>query len=368
MKLKEVNQEYHFEKAKLKQWLIDQGLIEPHDHRDIYQLECDTEMIQMIDDDQYAIRHTVVRKKFQTIDDYQAPAMIPMDFRILNIHNFVILDTETTGLYKDDEVIELSIIDTLGRELYHSLFCPTKKMGEAAIRVTGLDYAMLKEEPLFKDEWPKIKKAIGSHIILGHNIAYDYRVTLSTAKRYGIAETEVKDLFRDMIDSKALVAHYYQSRSYKLAYLCKKFGITESQKHRATYDCLQTLQMLRALEHKLVNEGYQAAGDTYDLALIQKEKKQMEALKEAALYGYKAGKSIEDLSVFYSLSEDEVTSLVIDAYHQGLCEIRIDTQKEENVLFIARSIPDLTFDQLAKKAKKYASENEIRLIMAKEHL
>ena len=76
MKLKEVNQEYHFEKAKLKQWLIDQGLIEPHDHRDIYQLECDTEMIQMIDDDQYAIRHTVVRKKFQTIDDYQAPAMI----------------------------------------------------------------------------------------------------------------------------------------------------------------------------------------------------------------------------------------------------------------------------------------------------
>lgn len=368
MTLKEINEDYHFDKARLRQWLIEQGFVEAQDHKDIYTIECDEEMRQMIEDNQHVIRHTVVRKKFNTIDEYKAPDMIPMEFRILNLHDFVILDTETTGLYKDDEVIELSIIDTLGRELYHSLFKPQKKMGKAAIRVTGLDYEILKDEPSFQEEWPKIKKVIGQKKICGHNITYDERIMCASARRYGINEQEVKILFRDKIDSAQVVAHYYKSRSYKLSYLCKKFGIVEPQKHRATYDCLQTLQLLRALEHKLVNEGASVHCNSYDPSQLEEEERRMEALKQAALYGYKAGKSIEDLSIFYGLSEDEITTLIIEAYHQGNCEITVSKQVEENVLFILKSLPEPTLDAMLKKAQKYATKNEIRLIMAKENL
>jgi DNA polymerase III epsilon subunit-like protein len=365
MTLKELNKNYHFEKSKLRQWLIDEKIIDKTDESDIYDLEVDEDLANKIKEHVYAIKDTKVRRKFQGIDEYVAPKMIPMPFRILNIDNFVVLDTETTGLYKDDEVIELSVIDERGRELYHSLFKPEKKMGEAALRVTGLDNPMLENEPLFKDEWPKIKKAVGKKKILGHNIGYDYRITLATAKRYGINENEVKALFRDYIDSKEIAKKYLRSRSYKLAYLCKKLGITESQKHRATYDCLQTLQMLRRLERKLLNEGATKDTDVYDERLEEQEEVLMEAIKEAVVAGYKANKSIEDLSIFYGLSLEETTDLIIEAAKKQGFVLRVDRDQEEAVLFIVRSYQNLPFEKLVKKVKKYANEQELKLILAK---
>lgn len=365
MTLRELNKDYRFEKQKLRQWLIDEQIIDKEDDSDIYDLEVDEALEKKIQDNVYAIKDTVVRRKFQGIDEYVAPKMIPMPFRVLNISNFVVLDTETTGLYKDDEVIELSVIDELGRELYHSLFKPEKKMGEAALRVTGLDNPMLENEPLFKDEWKNIKQAVGEKKILGHNISYDYRITLATAKRYGINENEVKSLFHDCIDSKEIAKKYLRSRSYKLAYLCKKLGITESQKHRATYDCLQTLQMLRRLERKLLNEGATKDTTVYDEYEEAKEERFMEATKEAVIAGYKANKSIEDLSIFYGLSLKETTDLIIEASKKQGFALRVDKDQEEAVLFIVRSYKGLPFEKLVKKVKKYANEQELKLIMAK---
>lgn len=366
MKLKEVNQAYHFDKQRLKTWLINNDIIPKDFNEDIYTIECDTELIMKIDQEKYTITHTPIRAKFRKVDDYTPPHLIPMTFTVLNIDNFVVLDTETTGLYKDDEVIELSIIDKLGNELYHSLFKPEKKVGKAALRVTGLDNPLLANEPLFKDEWSKIKKAIGHHRILGHNITYDERITLATAKRYGIDEMEVRKLFDNKIDSRDIARKYLKSRSYKLSYLCKKLGINEKQKHRATYDCLQTLEMLRALETRLLNSDYSKDIIVYDEDRIRSEQAMEKDVEKAIIYGYKAHKSIEDLSIFYGVSRKDITTLIITAYQKGECSIYVNPQTEEKVLFILRSMKEPDVETMIQKCQKYAKDYEVRLILAKK--
>lgn len=361
--LREINQEYHFEKERLKQWLINKEIDTPED---IYDLVCDQSLEAFIKNEEYVIRHIPIRKKYQLVDEYEAPKLIPMPFEILNLHDCVILDTETTGLYKDDEVVELSILDMLGHELYHSLFKPQKKMGKAAIRVTGLDHEQLRHEPLFKDEWRKIKKAIGKKRIIGHNVSFDYRIILATALRYGIEESEVKRLFYNMIDSKEIAKKYIQTSSYKLEDLCRLFHINDPQKHRATYDCLMTLQMLRALENELINKGITKESLLYDPIVIKKEKERMNNRNKAILYSYKAEKSITDISLFFGVSCDEIVNLIIEEYKKEAFPLPIDKEVEDKVIFLTRG--KKTLEECLLATSKYVPSYLVKLVVLKRGL
>jgi DNA polymerase III epsilon subunit-like protein len=358
--LREINQEYHFEKERLRQWLINKEIDAPEE---IYDLVCDQMLEDYIKEEQYVIRHTPIRKKYQLVDEYEAPELIPMPFTILNIHDCVILDTETTGLYKDDEIVELSVLDMLGHELYHSLFKPEKKMGKAAIRVTGLDHEQLAHEPLFKDEWRKIKKAIGKKRIIGHNVAFDYRITVATALRYGIEESEVKRLFYNMIDSKEIAKKYIKTSSYKLEDLCRLFHITDPQKHRATYDCLMTLQMLRALENHLINRGITKESLVYDPLVIKKEKEIMNNRNKAIIYSYKAEKSITDISLFFGVSCDEIVDIIIEEYKKEEFVLHVDKEIEEKVIFLTRG--KQTLEECLQATGKYVPSYLVKLVLLK---
>ena len=158
--IKTIREEYHLSKDQLTQFLLEQNYIKEPENIDL--LECPESLEKLISSPLSAIKHIALRNKYTSIDEYKAPLMIPMTYTILGIDHFVVLDTETTGLYRNDEVIELSVLDELGHELYHSLFHPQKKMAREAIRITGMDNAYLKNQPYFKNEWETIKNVIGT--------------------------------------------------------------------------------------------------------------------------------------------------------------------------------------------------------------
>lgn len=110
-------------------------------------------------------------------------------FTKLNIpDDFIMLDTETTGLENDDEVVELGIIDARGNELYSCTFRPEKAVNPEAAKVSGLTNEKLADSPLFRDEWPKIKAVIADHPVIAHNIDFDSRLLAQTARKYGLED------------------------------------------------------------------------------------------------------------------------------------------------------------------------------------
>lgn len=188
--------------------------------------------------------------------------------------NFVILDTETTGLSSNDEVVELSILDNKGNEIYHSLFNPENPISYTAANVTHISMAEVSWAPKFGDEWPKIKEIIGDRYIIAHNITFDKRLMTQTAIRYGATKQECDALFEDCVDSMNVFQKY--AGKMKLQVACDKLGFQITQTHRASDDCVMILYMFDALGNTPVNEredlfikGYHPKEQEIDLEALR---------------------------------------------------------------------------------------------------
>src|SRR5436853_3595937 len=102
---------------------------------------------------------------------------------------FIVLDSETTGLNKekDDEIIELAIVDASGAVLFASLIqTQDSKRRDLATDIHGITQEMLAQAPTFPEVWPQIEALLQQYPnILVYNAAYDHDLLNTTARRYG---------------------------------------------------------------------------------------------------------------------------------------------------------------------------------------
>lgn len=163
--------------------------------------------------------------------------------------NPVYLDTETTGLGADDEIVEISIIGDDESVLIESLVKPTRPIpaGSTAIHgITNEEVASAKPWPIL---WPQVRSALFNRLVVIYNQDFDVRLMQQTHARYRLPWKERLTTF----DLLKLYAEFRgewdpRRRSYKYHSLDaagKQCGIALPNAHRATADTLLT----RALMH-----------------------------------------------------------------------------------------------------------------------
>ena len=96
--------------------------------------------------------------------------------------DFVILDTETTGLGNSDEIIEMAIITPTGECLLNERFLPSCSVGKSATSVHGITKKDLLNCQTFSEASPKIEQAIGKKKIITYNSKFDARLYAQTMK------------------------------------------------------------------------------------------------------------------------------------------------------------------------------------------
>ncbi len=165
----------------------------------------------------------------------------------------VYMDTETTGLDRGDEIIEISIIDHDGSVLLETLVKPSRPIPYSATRIHGIADADVRSARAWPIVWPQVRAALYGRMIVLYNQEFDLRMMQQSHARYNIPW---KDKF-NTFDLMKLYAEFQGSwdsfrrsyRYYSLADAGRLSKITLPNAHRSTADTLLT----RALLHYIAN-------------------------------------------------------------------------------------------------------------------
>lgn len=83
------------------------------------------------------------------------------------------LDTETTGISKSDEIVEISIIEHDGTELFTKLVKPSQPIPREAERIHGISNTRVASAQAWPILWPQIRPILYGRVIAAYNAPFD---------------------------------------------------------------------------------------------------------------------------------------------------------------------------------------------------
>jgi DNA polymerase III subunit epsilon len=171
---------------------------------------------------------------------------------LMQDENFVVLDTETTGLSGTDEICEIAIVDARKKVLIDQIIRPTIKISEGAARVHGISDAEVKNAPYFCDVINKIYDLINEKMIFIYNADFDIRLMMQSCRAHNIDfaynANSVFCVMKAFAEWNGDWNDYYGNyRWYKLNEAAKICKIVGNGFHRARSDVSYTLEIMRYL-------------------------------------------------------------------------------------------------------------------------
>lgn len=98
----------------------------------------------------------------------------------------LIIDTETTGLGSNAQIIEMAIIDHLGNTVFDQRFKPSVEIESGAEAIHGISIDDLSDEPSWSEKINEIKEILLSKPVVIFNADFDLGMLLSTSHAFGL--------------------------------------------------------------------------------------------------------------------------------------------------------------------------------------
>ncbi len=160
----------------------------------------------------------------------------------------VYLDTETTGLERTDEIIEISIIDDDEKVLFSSLVKPSQLIPPDSTSIHGITNDDVRGARTWPVVWPEVRAALFGRLVVIYNEEFDLRMMQQSHTRYRLPWKEKFTTF----DLLKLYAEFNgewdpRRRSYRyhsLASAGRHCHISLPNAHRSTADTLLTRALL----------------------------------------------------------------------------------------------------------------------------
>jgi len=164
---------------------------------------------------------------------------------LLNSEDWIIIDTETTGLNENAQVIEIGIINHKGEILLSQRIKPIgiSTMPSAAKKVHGIGIPDLKQCPTLEETAPQLLKIIKSKRVIAFNASYDYRLLTQSATANDIA-IGLPSFECAMLKYSMFIGEW---NDYRKSYKWQKLPMAT---HGAIGDCMATFQALKEMAQK----------------------------------------------------------------------------------------------------------------------
>lgn len=166
--------------------------------------------------------------------------------------DFVVLDTETNGLGKHAEVIELGVVSATGEILFESLLRPlAMRMNPYVQRVHGISLAELRHAPKLPELLEPLSEALKHKLVLAWNAPFDRLMLEQSYLAWNLTFPAYP--FACAMKAYAMATGHKKAQG---GYSCKLDLATEQEgvrvqrgdkgDHRAAVDALRTLKVLDA--------------------------------------------------------------------------------------------------------------------------
>jgi len=149
--------------------------------------------------------------------------------------DYVVVDIETTGFsHSKDHITEIAavkVVDGVVVSEFQSLVNPGIPIPESITVLTGINDAMVVDQPNINVVLPRFLSFVGDLPIVAHNACFDYGFLTHNAKKCGVRITN------NTLCTKRLADNLLPNLpSKKLSSVCKHFGLINKQAHRAMTD------------------------------------------------------------------------------------------------------------------------------------
>ena len=179
--------------------------------------------------------------------------------RALDEIEFVVLDTETTGLRPGSHrVIEVAGVRLRGGEVtgsFQSLVNPGVRLPSFIVQFTGITQEMVNTAPKSAEALPGFLEFIEGAILVGHNIGFDIGFLSYEARLLG------KDFPLDGLDTIPLARRFLPGlKRFKLDRVAEYLKIATANRHRALGDAKVTAAVFIKLLDKAREQGIETLG------------------------------------------------------------------------------------------------------------
>src|SRR2546421_7975188 len=172
---------------------------------------------------------------------------------------FVVLDTETTGLRPGpNRVIEIAGIRMRGGEVidsFQSLVNPNRRLPPFIVQFTGITQEMVAGAPGAEQIFPDFLSFLDGAILVGHNVGFDIGFLSYEAQLLGY------DFPIDGLDTIPLARRFLPTlRRFKLDSVASHLRITAANRHRAMGDARVTAAVFMKLLELAQQQDIQTLG------------------------------------------------------------------------------------------------------------
>lgn len=163
---------------------------------------------------------------------------------LLKRTDWVILDTETTGLSEQDEIVQIAILGSDGSVLLDTFIKPTQPVSAGATAIHGITSIELEGAPRFPEVIERIKALLHDKTIVIYNAPFDLRLLQQTLAKYELPPIEIDEEQVEcaMLQYSAWKGEIWTDGSYKWQRLV-------GGDHTALGDCRATLDVIRKMAY-----------------------------------------------------------------------------------------------------------------------
>lgn len=178
---------------------------------------------------------------------------------------YVVVDVETTGgqPWGVDRVTEVAAVYVDGDRVevaFESLINPGRPIPWHITRLTGISDAMVREAPRFEDIAGEFAAHLVGRVFVAHNARFDFGFLDAEFSR--VAPTPLGSLVTGQLCTvrlaRRLLSHLPRRN---LDAVSAHYGVSISDRHRASGDALATAQVLRGLLRDASHRGVHTWGD-----------------------------------------------------------------------------------------------------------